>query len=55
LRVVIPPQARAAAFGAVVEPLFARVGHNVRVCRTLTELRDALLPKLLSGGVAAGP
>jgi type I restriction enzyme S subunit len=54
LPVRIPPRARAAAFGAVVEPLYARVAHNARVCRTLAELRDTLLPKLLSGAVPSG-
>jgi type I restriction enzyme S subunit len=31
--------------------LFARVVVNERECRTLTELRDSLLPKLISGEI----
>lgn len=54
LRVGIPPRARAAAFGSVVGPLFARVAHNARASRSLADLRDALLPKLLSGAVPSG-
>ena len=33
----------------VIEPLFTRAGEAVRESRTLAALRDALLPKLISG------
>ena len=36
-------------FGAVVEPLLARVLSNVRESRTLAATRDLLLPMLMSG------
>jgi type I restriction enzyme S subunit len=36
-------------FGRATEPLFARSSAAVRESRTLTTLRDALLPKLISG------
>ena len=44
-----PPEPIAARFGKVVQPLFARAGKAVRESRTLAALRDALLPKLVSG------
>jgi type I restriction enzyme, S subunit len=37
------------AFGGIVLPLFTRSSMAVREARTLTALRDALLPKLVSG------
>jgi len=36
-------------FNRVAEPIFQKVFSNLRESRTLAELRDALLPKLLSG------
>ena len=36
-------------FHALVEPLYVKLGHNKRESRTLAAIRDALLPKLLSG------
>lgn len=49
--VAIPPEAEAARHHAEVEPLFARIGANVRTIRTLATIRDTLLPRLLSGEV----
>jgi type I restriction enzyme S subunit len=48
-RVAVPPRPIAEAFGRAVKPRFARVGAAVRESRTLASLRDALLPKLISG------
>jgi type I restriction enzyme S subunit len=31
--------------------LFEKIVHNVKECRTLSELRDHLLPKLMSGEI----
>ena len=39
----------AGQFGREVAPLFARASANARESRTLAALRDALLPKLISG------
>jgi type I restriction enzyme S subunit len=36
-------------FNRVVEPLFQKVYSNLHESRTLAALRDALLPRLLSG------
>ena len=37
------------AFSAVLEPLFAKVRQNAEQARELVELRDILLPRLISG------
>jgi type I restriction enzyme S subunit len=40
---------RLADFGRVTEPMFARISCNQRESQTLAQLRDTLLPKILSG------
>ena len=45
----LPSDAVAKAFGNVVKPLFKRITHANLECRTLAAIRDALLPKLISG------
>jgi type I restriction enzyme S subunit len=49
LRLVKPPVVIQRAFGATVGPLLSAASHNDRQSRVLSTLRDALLPKLLSG------
>jgi len=49
IRVVLPPRELMAAFTAKVAPLYAQITANLQQSRTLATLRDALLPKLLSG------
>jgi len=39
------------AFEHLVQPLFLRILYNVEESRTLTQLRDLLLPKLMSGEI----
>ena len=39
-------------FDSIVNPLFARIASNENQSRTLSQLRDTLLPKLLSGEVS---
>jgi type I restriction enzyme S subunit len=46
---VIPDDDTLADFDQLVHPLFSRWIANLQESRTLAELRDALLPKLLSG------
>jgi type I restriction enzyme S subunit len=64
--VALPPKERAAEYGRTVTPMYERIAANVQESRTLAELRDTLLPKLISGelrvpeaedavGPAAGP
>lgn len=48
-KVALPPQLLAAAFTEQVSPLMERMVTNIHESRTLAELRDALLPKLMSG------
>ncbi len=48
-RVVAAPKAIAERFGRLIKPLFARASATTKESRTLAALRDALLPKLISG------
>jgi type I restriction enzyme S subunit len=47
--VIIPPPSVIQNFTETTAPLLQRINHNIHESRTLAELRDALLPKLLSG------
>jgi type I restriction enzyme S subunit len=47
--VVSPPRRVAELFGELVRPLFVRSGAVAKESRTLALLRDALLPRLMSG------
>ena len=44
----------AEVFGELVKPLFSLVSWNTEESRTLSALRDALLPRLVSGEVGVG-
>ena len=46
-----PPKQITAIFGRVAQPLFAQASDAIRGLRTLAVLRDALLPKLISGEI----
>ena len=48
-QVVIPPVNIASAFDAVVALMFERIYANIDVARSLADLRDTLLPRLISG------
>lgn len=48
-RVILPPPTVADAFTETVQPLLDRMAANVLLCRTLSSLRDTLLPRLISG------
>ena len=47
----LPTNAVLQRFDSIVNPLFARIESNEKQSRTLSEVRDTLLPKLLSGKV----
>lgn len=47
--VALPPESLAAEFTAMIRPMIDRIIANIHESRTLAALRDALLPKLLSG------
>jgi type I restriction enzyme S subunit len=49
LRTVVPPSSIAAAFDFAASPWLARVLDSRREARTLAQLRDTLLPRLISG------
>ena len=53
LTVVIPPSPIVAAFAQFADPMLERTLACRRESRALTALRDALLPKLISGEVSA--
>lgn len=48
-RVLKPPQSILTAFGALLDPVDARILASASESRTLKALRDTLLPKLISG------
>src|SRR5439155_16246691 len=47
--VVLPPAEIAGAFSRLVQPVADRIVTSIHESRTLAALRDALLPKLISG------
>ena len=49
MKVVIPPPAFVSLFTKLTKPTFDQINANIDQCHTLAELRDLLLPKLLSG------
>jgi type I restriction enzyme S subunit len=49
LPMLAPPQAVLDAFGSIVDPLVDRIVAAAKQSETLTELRDTLLPRLISG------
>ena len=51
---LLAPKALRTAFGSLVEPMLRRAQTNVEKSRTLAALRDALLPKLISGELRVG-
>jgi type I restriction enzyme S subunit len=52
--ITIPPEEVAESFTEKVRPLVERIQVNIHQSRTLAAIRDALLPKLLSGEVRVG-
>ena len=50
-RVVVPPTAVERAFTSLAGPLFAKGVAARRGARALADLRDALLPKMVSGEI----
>lgn len=48
-QIVMPDNECIAAFNTVAQPLIAQIGQSINTIRTLAELRDTLLPRLISG------
>jgi type I restriction enzyme S subunit len=55
VQVALPPAAVIEQFEEKVSPFMERILNNLRESRTLAALRDALLPKLLSGELRVPP
>lgn len=51
LNLVVPPLRVVLAFDGIAQPIVQQIGANLRQSNTLSDLRDTLLPKLLSGDV----
>ena len=47
----LPPEKIRCLFDLIAEPLFAKIESNENESRTLAQIRDTLLPKLLSGEI----
>ena len=47
--IVYPPESAISAFESVVAPVMGRIRENLLQSRTLSALRDTLLPRLISG------
>lgn len=47
--VVLPTEMVLAAFNAVARATFERIYANIEMARALADLRDTLLPRLISG------
>jgi len=50
----LPDKKFAAEYTAIVRPMVEKIQHNIEESRTLAALRDALLPRLMSGEVRVG-
>jgi type I restriction enzyme, S subunit len=47
--IAVPPASVAKRYGAIIYPLFQRMNANIHAARTLADIRDILLPRLISG------
>lgn len=45
----IPPMELANTFNEMTKPMISRIIHNIHQAQILTDLRDTLLPRLISG------
>jgi type I restriction enzyme S subunit len=46
-----PPAALVERFSRLAAPLLGKIAHNERESRTLAELQNTLLPRLISGEI----
>jgi type I restriction enzyme, S subunit len=54
IEVVVPPKAVVEKFDTIVGPLYQKIVGNEKESRTLVDLRDTLLPRLMSGRLRVG-
>lgn len=55
MKVVIPTAEWLAKFEQILLPLYSQMFQNAAQSKTLAQLRDTLLPKLMNGGIEATP
>lgn len=55
LRVVVPPDDIRDRFDDLVTPIHRKMDHNIKESITLEEMRDTLLPRLISGEIRLNP
>ena len=53
-QISVPTAPIAQRFSEIVQPLMKKIRANIEQSHTLTQIRDALLPKLLSGEIRVG-
>jgi type I restriction enzyme S subunit len=51
INILIPPKNILNEFNNLVEPIYKKISNNKRETRTLKELKESLLPKLMSGEI----
>lgn len=51
IETIIPDQMALSTFQDLIEPVFDKLKSNLKQVQTLTQLRDALLPKLMKGEI----
>lgn len=54
IKILAPTNRLASIYGSLVEPFNMKASENEEQCSTLTAIRDALLPKLISGEIRPG-
>lgn len=50
-KIHLPPASKIEAFDSIAQPIFEKIRTNLHESRTLTYLRDSLLPKLMNGEI----
>jgi type I restriction enzyme, S subunit len=54
-KLVIPPAELVQEYHRIVFPLFQKIQDNIEENESLRDLRDSLLPKLMSGEIDVNP
>ena len=54
MKIIKPPSQILEQFDSLIAPMFQMIKHNKEENKTLEDIRDALLPKLLSGDLELG-
>lgn len=49
MNIVVPSVSVVDKFTTLAQPMLAKTAHNIKESQTLAAIRDALLPKLISG------